>query len=71
MTVTLPKAPPVYSQLEEQQFRGRLESILSGLFGSGSDMRVKKIRITLTSPNGTEYAINIDDTGAITTASYP
>lgn len=69
--VNLPKAPPVYSQIEEQQFRGRVEVVQSATFGSGADIRLKATRLTLTSPNGTEYALTVDNAGALATEPYP
>ena len=64
----LPNAPPYYDQALFQRIVGAISSALGGCWQKRQDVRlVNGERLTLKSPDGHEYAVKVDNAGALST----
>jgi hypothetical protein len=64
----LPDPPPKYDQEHQSDVQVRLESEDRANHKRGRDIEVSPARLILTSPNGTRYAVAVDNAGAISTS---
>lgn len=67
--MTLPVPSVTYAQSSEAQFRAELARQLARKIERGVDLELSSERLILTSPNGTRYAISVNDLGMITAAA--
>ena len=62
----LPVAPPAYSAGEESQNRASIKRELDRKLERGVDIEMDDARIILKSPDGTRYALGVNDLGVLT-----
>lgn len=68
----LGKPPEAYNQLEQARLRAALEQADAQNLKKGADILMGgSERIVLYSPNGTAYALQVNNAGTLSTAAYP
>jgi len=65
--MTLRIAPQTYTQNDWAQILAEIERELKRRLVRGQDVEMHDGRIILTSPNGTRYALTVDNAGALGT----
>jgi hypothetical protein len=65
----LPLAPPAYRQHVEVERNRALELADGRNHKRGQDMEIAPGRLILTAPNGTRYALTVDNLGALGTTA--
>ena len=61
----LQPAPPAYSQIEQNQFRALLGREFDVVLRSDRDVELVTTRIILRSPNGSRFALTVDNAGTL------
>lgn len=69
--MALPNAPMQYDQANEGRTRRELDRMDSLNFKQGKDIILLRERIVLTAPDGGQWALVVDNAGALSTAAYP
>lgn len=66
----LQSASPAYSQTNENTFRAAIRRAFAFILRSDRDVELQpQVRLILTSPNGTRYALTVDNAGAWTSTA--
>jgi hypothetical protein len=61
----LERAPASYSRDDQQEMRRQIEMASQQAHKRNRDVEIGAARLILTSPNGTRYSIEVDNTGVI------
>lgn len=68
----LPTAPKAYDHKDEARVRALIEANDLRVLKTGQDvLLLNGERLVLISPNGTLYAVAVDNSGNLSTVSYP
>jgi predicted RecB family endonuclease len=65
----LPVTPQVYRPIHEQRRSQLIEAADRGNHKRGQDVEIGEARLILTSPDGTRYAIEVDNAGNVSASS--
>lgn len=63
-----PQPPAQYEAGAEAQFRAQVQRAIDERIRKGGAIEVGQGQVILTSPNGTRYALTVDDAGVLGTA---
>jgi hypothetical protein len=67
---TIPQAPDAYDRSKWQLILEAVRSLFQGVFRAGQDVRLQQgERLILKSPNGSLYAVKVDNAGALSTTA--
>ena len=65
--MTIPRADPTYSQGNENQARQEIDRELKKRARKGDTLYFDRKEVVISSPDGSRWAVKVDNTGALTT----
>lgn len=65
--MTIPRADPTYSQGNENQARQEIDRELKKRARKGDTLYFDRNEVVISAPDGSRWAVKVDNTGALTT----